>query len=116
MLSERSICAPFRICSIGCGNGRLDCLWLSTLVKRFPNLKIQYVGVDMDQTACNFAKRNLSVLEFAEVAVICRDIQDGIDEKKFDFILAVSSFYYLKSPEKGLEVCKNLISPKGWNT
>lgn len=86
LLSSRSSSTPFRVCSVGCGTGSLDCLWLSTLVKQFPNLKVQYVGVDLDRSACSVAERNLSNLDFAEIKIFCQDIHEGLEHKNFDLL------------------------------
>ena len=82
-------------------------------MKQFPSLRVQYVGIDLDRAACSVAERNLRDLDFAEIKIFCQDIHEGLEEKPFDLILSISSFYYFKSPESVLEICKGLIVPKG---
>ena len=113
ILSSGILTKPFRVLSIGCGDGTIDHNWLSVVVKKFPDVRFQYVGVDVNEQACNITEEKLNTLKHTEVSVYCRDITQGLSESPFDLILAVSSFYYLSSPEQALQVCKGLISPEG---
>ncbi len=85
---------------------------MSLDMEEFPNLKIQYVGIDIDSHACTLAKKNLRELEI-DCKVLCQDFQEGVEEEQFDVIISADSFYYLQFIEKALEICQKLISPKG---
>ncbi len=52
---------------------------MSLVMEEFPNLKIQYVGIDIDSHACTLAKKNLRELEI-DCKVLCQDFQDGVEE------------------------------------
>ena len=85
---------------------------MSLVMEEFPNLKIQYVGIDIDSHACILAQKNLRELEI-DSKVLCQDFQEGVEEEQFDVIVSVNCFYYLQFIEKALEICQKLISPKG---
>ena len=97
------------MCCIGCGDGKVDYYWLSAILKNFPIILIQYVGVDVDVNACRRVKENLNSLKRVEVNVYHQDITDGLDESPFDLIVSISSFYYMRSPEQVLQACKDLL-------
>ena len=114
LLSSGDVPLPFRVCSVGCGDGSVDYYWLSVILKNFPDIQIQYVGVDVDKNACRIAKENLSFLNRVEVKVYHQDITDGLSECPFDLLVSVSNFYYMPSPEHVLQICKDLlIMPTG---
>ncbi len=85
---------------------------MSLVMEELPNLKIQYVGIDLDSQACTLAQKNLRELEI-DSKVLCQDFQEGVEEEQFDVIVSVNCFYYLQFIEKALEICQKLISPKG---
>ncbi len=115
LLASRSVATPLRVCSIGCGTGELDRVWLSKLQDQFPDLTVEYVGVDIDDTVCQAAEDNVGSLDFVTSKIYCQDIQEGLVDEvvKFDFFLSISSFYFIKTPDKVLDMCRKLTSPEG---
>ncbi len=53
---------------------------MSLVMEEFPNLKIQYVGIDIDSHACILAQKNLRELEI-DSKVLCQDFQEGVEEE-----------------------------------
>ena len=45
----------FQLSSIGCGDGEFDKRVLTRLTKAFPNVNIQYLGVDVNELSCQTA-------------------------------------------------------------
>ena len=83
------------------------------LKSEFPDIKLEYVGVDITESACKAAEKKLCELESVKVVTYCRDVEESIPEENFDLVLSASSFYYMKHPEKVLELCRKVISPQG---
>ena len=96
----------FRVCSIGCGDGRLDEDILATLTRENPDIKIQYAGIDISETFCKIAHENLKPGKNVNVKIYNRDFMDFTDEP-FDIIIASHSLYYFTSP--GLVVKRRLV-------
>ena len=112
-LKDRRQLTSFRVCSIGCGTGLCDHIWITKLKSEFPDIQLDYVGVDISESACKAAEKKLCELDSVKVVTYCRDVEESIPEKNFDFVLSASSFYYMKYPEKVLELCRKVISPQG---
>ena len=95
----------FRVCSIGCGDGRLDGDILSTLTIGNPDIQIQYAGIDISKTFCKIAEENLKPGKNVNVKIYNQDFMDFTDEP-FDVVIASHSLYYFNST--GLAVKKAL--------
>lgn len=106
----------FRICSVGCGDGKLDNKILSLLVTAHPELEIEYVGVGLCEQAC---EEVLSVMEGigekVKVQVIAKDYSElsNDDVGTFNCVLMVSCLCYSVVPEVTLEAVLNLVDPSG---
>ena len=112
-LKDKKSLTSFRVCSIGCGSGLCDYIWITKLISEFPNVQLEYVGVDINESACKAAEKKLSGLDLLKVVTYCQDVDESIPEENFDLVLSASSFYYMKYPEKVLELCRKVIRPQG---
>ena len=111
-LVSRNRNSPFRVCSIGCGDGLVDNDILSTAVKINPDLHIHYVGIDLCPTYCQLAKDNLKPGNNLEVKILNQNFLD-LTEEPFDFVIAMHSLYYLPSPKDGIKKILSLIKDNG---
>lgn len=50
------------ICSLACGDGEMDYLILSQVVKSMPDINIHWTGIDINQTLCEQARAKLEKL------------------------------------------------------
>ena len=105
----------FRICSIGCGDGRFDKGVLSRISEQFPDTKLQYLGVDVNELSCQRARELLAPLSNVEVEVHTTDIQqlDVADIQRFDLVIVVHVLYYMTSLEAVLSTVLRMIKPDG---
>ena len=105
MLQKRST-KSFRIFSIGCGDGTFDIKIIQTIAERFPDVKVSYTGVDIDEKFCQQARELLNTVKNIEVEILVKDYQ-VIDPSKFnippcDLVLAVHVLYYMRDTTKAL--------------
>ena len=109
--------STFRIFSIGCGDGRFDIKILETIIDRFPDLKIQYIGTDIDEKFCQEARELLGALENVEVEILVLDFEQmdlsNVKVPPCDLVLAVHIFYYIRDINKALSVAQSLRKPDG---
>ena len=112
-IKDKKSLTSFRVCSIGCGGGLCDYIWITKLKSQVPDVQLEYVGVDINESACKAAEKKLSGLDLLKVATYCQDVDESIAEENFDLVLSASSFYYMKHPDKVLEFCRKVICPKG---
>ena len=96
----------FRIFSIGCGDGTFDIKILQTIAERFPDIRVSYIGTDIDKKFCEQARELLGSVKNAEVEIIVEDYQE-IDPSKFnippcDLVLAIQVLYYMRDITKAL--------------
>ena len=116
--SRSSNDSGFRIFSIGCGDGTFDIKILEELCKRFPTVKIHYVGTDIDETSCQQARELLGVLKNVEIKILVEDFQ-LMDSTKIaeippcDLVLAVHISYYIRDIKKALSDARKLQKPDG---
>lgn len=104
-----------RVCSIGCGDGTLDRIILEALKE----IKVQYVGLDMDEQVIEGAMETLSdIPPPIELKAIAADYED-IDALKllalepFDLIWMVNCTYYAASLIPLIEGALELLKPSG---
>lgn len=102
----------YNILDLGCNNG-------TTSFQRFKNFKIKnYVGLDLDKHAINFANKNKINDKFK---FFCLDLEDDNFEKelykitsslniKFDIVNCLALFSHLKNPIKLINVVKNFCN------
>ena len=107
--STSSAPEPFRILSIGCGDGTFDAKIIQAMIRKHPDVNIHYMGIDIDKGVCDRAKEEVGALKAnceVEIKMIAMDFKD-IDSIKAeippaDLVLAVHSFYYMKDLRKAL--------------
>ena len=115
LLKTRPDGALFRICSFGCGDGVFDKKVLTGIAEQFPNTKLQYMGVDVNELSCQKARELLAPLSNVEAEVHTGDIEqlDVADIKPFDLVIAVKTLYYVNSLEAVLTNALRMIKPSG---
>ena len=109
----------FRILSIGCGDGRFDTNILQAITDRFPDVKVHYIGIDIDQQTCKNAKETVSALKNRNVMVetFTMDFEkvDLFKDKipPCDLVIASHVFYYMKDLKKTLSDARALRKDDG---
>ena len=109
---------PLRICSVGCGHGVTDKKYLTEVAEKFPQVVIQYVGVDTNAAMCSLARKNLSNLPY-ETTIINANILDidtkspPISEQRFDLVLLAHSTYYFDKLEPLFEKLTSITRSGG---
>ena len=83
------------VCSVGCGDGEVDFKILSQVSERFPQRRVNFVGIDINKSSCIEAEKKLSSLPYSATI-----INEGILEvdlrtlPKFDMVQMVHVHYY----------------------
>ena len=106
---------PFRICSIGCGDGKFDKKVLTRILEQFQDTKLQYMGVDINELSCRRARELLVPLSNVEADIYTRNIQDMsvADIQPFHLVIAVHVLYYMTSLEAILTKVLRMVKPNG---
>ena len=116
-LLETKSSKSFRIFSIGCGDGTFDITILQTIADRFPDVKIHYIGTDIDGQFCQQARELLSGIKNVEIETLVTDFQQMEMSKVVippcDLVLAVHVFYYMTDINKALSNAQKLRKPDG---
>ena len=113
MLSKSSP-SVFRICSIGCGDGKLDQQVLTKISEKFPNVRIHFCAFDVNELFVEHAKESLRHLNNVEVEILARDIESvGNEFAPCDLVLCVHVLYYAKSLERALSNVLQLVKKDG---
>jgi hypothetical protein len=96
--------------SLGCGDGELDYMILSQVVKQHPDAIKMFVGTDINDTLCKWATKRLDPLPF-EVVMICEDLSHMQPDNlpKFDFLYMVHVLTLLPSLHPAVERVAMLI-------
>ena len=106
----------FRLCSVGCGDGKLDRKILSLLVAAHPQLGVEYVGVGLCEQGCEEVEGVMEgVGEGVKVRVVARDYGELSKEEvgTFNCVLMVSCLCYSVTPEATLQAVLSLVEPGG---
>ena len=109
----------FRILSIGCGDGTLDTNLLQAITDKFSEVKVHYIGTDIDELSCQKAKETVSALKNDNITVdtITVDFEkiDVFKEKipPCDLVIASHVFYYMKDLKKALSDAQALRKEEG---
>ena len=109
----------FRILSIGCGDGRFDTNVLQAITDKFPEVKVHYIGIDIDQQSCQNTKETVSALKNHNVMVETFTVDfEKIDLFKdrippCDLVIASHVFYYMKDLKKALSDARALRKDDG---
>ena len=105
----------YRICSLGCGGGKLDKQILQQLTEKYPGVKFEFVGLDNNQASLEVARSTLKDVSFASVEYhdLEGDVQALSKFSKFDAVIAVHLMCYLKSKASLLPDFVALLKPSG---
>ena len=105
----------FQLCSIGCGDGEFDKRVLTRLTKAFPNVNMQYLGVDVNELSCQTARETLKPIQGVKVEVMQCDLQklSPGDLKPCDLIIMVHVLYYVETIQPVLSYTLKLLKPAG---
>ena len=111
---QRKATKSFRIFSIGCGNGNFDIKMLQTITERFPDVKVSYMGMDIDGESCEQARELLGAIKNVEVEIIAQDFQQvEFNIPPCDLVLAIHVFYYMRDITKALVTTKKFRKQDG---
>ena len=93
----------------------MDTRIVTKIREEFPQLTIQYVGVDINEYSCKRARQLLQPLENVNAELIVSDMQtmDSMLTEPFDYIFIVQSLCYVSSVEKALSAAVKLLKPSG---
>lgn len=134
LIQKNSLNEQFRLCSIGCGDGKFDAAVVKGISDRFPHINMHYtgkvvctcsfhyyvlvymiLGIDLNASCLQLAQTKLSSLNNISVTVMEYDIQtmstDGIEP--FDMIVTVNTLYYISSLGLALNSARNLLKKNG---
>ena len=105
----------FRFCSIGCGDGHFDKEVLTQLLRRYPHLDLQYLGLDVNEFSCQTAREVLGSLEGAQIEILTKDIQhtSPADFEPYDLVIAVHVLYYVESLKAAVSCALRVVKPDG---
>ena len=105
----------FRICSIGCGDGYFDKEVLTQLLRKYPHLDIQYLGLDVNKFSCQRAQELLGSLEGVQIKILAKDIQHAspADFEPCDLVIAVHVLYYVESLKDAISCALKVVKPNG---
>ena len=105
----------FRFCSIGCGDGHFDKEVLTQLLRRYPHLDLQYLGLDVNEFSCQTAREVLGSLEGAQIEILTKDIQhtSPADFEPCDLVIAVHVLYYVESLKAAVSCALRVVKPDG---
>ena len=117
--STSSADQPFRILSIGCGDGTFDAKILQAMFFKYPDIEIHYTGIDIDNEVCEKVREELGTLKDnheVEIKIFVMSFED-IDSIKTeilpcDLVLAVHVFYYMKDFKRALKFNDTLMLTK----
>ena len=104
------------VCSVGCGDGKLDKEILASLSAAHPALTIEYVGVGLCEQVCEEVAREMEgVGDNVVVQVIARDYSELSKEEvgMFNCVLMVNCLCYSSAPDVTLEAVLQLLEPAG---
>ena len=106
--SSRASAEPFKILSIGCGDGTFDAKIIQAMINKYPDIKIDYMGTDIDEGSCQKAMEELSALKAklndkVAVKIMPMDMNSfTVGIPPCDLVLAVQALYYAKNMKKVL--------------
>jgi len=102
---QRNSTSPFRMLSIGCGDGQIDNEIVAHLYDYSQPL-IEYVGVDTNLVHLEEASKNLQhhglSTQFIH-STVEEYLLSNKNDKEFDLIIAVHCFYYIPERKETLE-------------
>lgn len=106
-----------KICSVGCGAGELDSLVVANILEKYPEVSIEYLGIDINEVSCHKAEKTFASLVHKKLKFdfLNSDILDVSpqDVGKFDFVVVSHVLYYVKALEDVLMKCQEIRKPGG---
>jgi SAM-dependent methyltransferase len=116
--NSRTSPEPFRILSIGCGDGTFDATILQAMISKYPDIKLDYTGIDIDEDFCQKAREELGALkktsDKVEIRILKMDMHSLTSEiPSCDLILAMHSLYYAVDLRKVLTDVRALLKANG---
>ena len=109
----------YRMLSIGCGDGSFDARVIQAIAEQFPNVKIHYIGTDIDKDICQKAKEVLKALPNVKIDIetFVFDFK-GVDDFKdrippCDLVMASHVLYYMRDVKKALSDVQSLKKENG---
>ena len=99
----------YHICSLGCGNGKLDKQILQLqLTEGCPGVKFEYLGLDNNQASLEIMRTTMKDMSYTNVQY--HDIEGDAEAlskfSKFDAVIAVHIMYYFES---GVSMLSNFV-------
>ena len=110
-LKDQPVGDPFRVCSVGCGDGERDCAILGEALKTISNaVAFQFVGIDIDETSCRNAELAFKELPSIDTTILNKDILqvDPNTLPKFDLVYMNHVHYYIKDFKSLVRIVKEL--------
>ena len=112
---------PFRILSIGCGDGTNDVKILQAIIDRFPEVAVHYMGTEIDEQTCQKAAEVLGALKSQNVTIEILTVDfEKIDSLNYkakippcDLVLAIHVLYYMNDLRKVLSDAQHFKNDKG---
>jgi SAM-dependent methyltransferase len=104
--------------SIGCGDGIFDAIILQAMISKYPDIKLDYTGIDTDEDICQKAREELDTLKKTndkiEIRILKMDVHSLTSEiQSCDLILAMQSLYYAVDLRKVLTDVHGLLKTNG---
>ena len=99
------------ICSVGCGDGETDFKILFKVSERFPHRKVHLVGIDINESSCHEAEKNLSKLPYKTTIINEGFLEvDPSGLPKFDLVFITQAHYYFPNLKalftKAIAICR----------
>ena len=107
-----------RICSVGCGDGMKDYLFVQNFMKKFPMAAgINYTGLDILEAFCSEARSKMSEIqdERFKSLVLCRDFERNCvsDLPKCDIVNCIHMIYYVTDLVHVVDKILSMVKPGG---
>ena len=110
-LKDQPVGDPFRVCSVGCGDGKRDCGILREALKTISNtVAFHFVGIDIDETSSRNAELAFKELSSINTTILNKDILkvDSVTLPKFDLVYLNYVHYYIKDLKSLVKMLKQL--------
>ena len=113
MMQTKNNKTILRICSLGCGDGKLDKLIIEEIQLNYSHLMIEFVGVEKKKISYEEAKTRLVDQDKLKVKIYLEDFTKDIAEEPFDLIMAMHSFYHIESVLDGILLARKKLNSTG---
>ena len=106
-----------RICSVGCGDGVKDELFLREVLRAFPTTNVEYVGIDILEANCTDTRLKISQISMERLksCVLCRDFEaDNMsDLQQFDIVNCCHMIYYVSDLDRVTSKILSMVKKGG---